>query len=218
MMAMAESTRERDLILVPEIVFHWTPVHNQRSIIEDSLLVPGEKSESEGQKIKVVNGEALGKGIYTSTDPKFGRDYGCGARGAFLCLGLPGRQIQWKGKPGCLTNYDSLVNGSVRVYTSSDLLLPCFITEVDASQHLVKVLEEVTDILLEKAIRPRTCSQYCIGQHVEVLWSGTWWPGRIISSNTCGTEHTIAWARPYQDWQNDRKCNHELRPVAKLPA
>merc|ERR1712039_4102 len=136
--------------ITPEIVYHWTPAHNQNSIIEDSLLVPGESSSS-GTKVSVVNGEALGKGIYTSTNPQFGAHFGQGARGAFLCLGLPGRQVNLsetrRPKAG---SYDSVRNDTVRVYTASDFLLPCFITEVKAAAPLCSILEEVKDLLVSK--------------------------------------------------------------------
>merc|ERR1719506_2882733 len=88
MMALAQDGRQ-GANFTPEIVFHWTPVQNQAPIIEESLLVPGEQTTS-GKTISAVNGQALGKGIYTSTDPNFGASYGAGARGAFMCLGLPG--------------------------------------------------------------------------------------------------------------------------------
>jgi len=41
--------------------FHGTDINNHRSIYQNGLLIPGD-----GNKLKVVNGEAYGRGIYTA--------------------------------------------------------------------------------------------------------------------------------------------------------
>jgi len=182
MMELAEDKRP-GVSFQPEVVFHWTPAQNHKSIIEDSLLVPGETSNALGRAVTVDNGEKLGRGIYTSTDPLYGAAFGKGSSGAFMCLGMPGQQWDWslgvpwlpgrKRKRAQSANeedtYDSLHNKSVRVYTSSDLLLPCFITEVSAVKDLRAILEEAKQWLLSKicAWKPELLARAVIGFPVD---------------------------------------------------
>lgn len=219
MMALTEASREGGRVSTePEVVFHWTPAQNHNSIIEDSLRVPGERCNHSGVQVKVINGEALGKGIYTSTDPNFGAAYGLGARGAFLCLGLPGRQAASPARAAVKHQkgaaHDSIQNGTVRVYTTSDLLLPCFITEVSAAPRLRAIMKEVSDLLLAKIppCKPHlTQGAFPVGAQVKAMWYGQWYPARVTADNGDGTV-AIQWAPPYQGWPADlRKPTNELR-------
>jgi len=231
MMALAQDKRD-GVIIQPEIVFHWTPAQNHTPIIENSLLVPGEQTAS-GTTVSVVNGEALGKGIYTSTDPNFGASYGGGARGAFMCLGLPGlpydmqsRGHGWHGRKGKhgQSEFDSRRNATVRVYTNSDLLLPCFITEVTAVPRLTGFLQEVAALLLSKIHVAEKVPEavpevgdFRRGQKVEAVWSaetggdGSWWEAEIRKKHRDGT-YQICWSPPYHLWKHPhRLTSQELR-------
>mmetsp|Transcript_20758 Transcript_20758/g.58016 ORF Transcript_20758/g.58016 Transcript_20758/m.58016 type:complete len:559 (-) Transcript_20758:899-2575(-) len=107
MMALAEDTR-LGVSFQPEVVFHWTPAQNHKSIIEDSLLVPGETSNALGRAVTVDNGEVLGRGIYTSTDPLFGAAFGVAEgpphpdRRSSACTAVPSSPLSPAGDFHCL--------------------------------------------------------------------------------------------------------------------
>jgi len=212
MMALAKDSEE--VSVIPETVFHWTPAQNQQGIIEDSLLVPGEKSSILGQAVQVANGQVLGKGIYTSTDPDFGASYGEGARGAFLCLGLPGRRRGPGQRGAAAASYDSLQNDTVRVYTSSDLLLPCFIAETACAGKLRRILQEVSDMLVRK-VAASMGGSFVPGHRVTALWTvasggdDDWWPATVIAARGQGA-YKIRW-RPSDDPDEDNKPESQLR-------
>eukprot|EP00494_Astrolonche_serrata_P027519 UN27782 len=74
----------------PIIIYHWTKETNFQSIIDGNLVVPGEKKR-DGRQLVVANGSALGVGIYSHTDPFWGRGYGAGAKKMIMCLAVRGK-------------------------------------------------------------------------------------------------------------------------------
>lgn len=122
-----------------EVVYHWTREANINTIIDNNLRVPGDVN-SDGSRIQTANGERYGRGIYAATDLNYGRHYGRGARGAFLCLALPGvfrhgrRRVDQLLSTGKLP--DSICDGPLRVYRSSAQLLPLFVTDEKHEEQL----------------------------------------------------------------------------------
>ncbi|CAK0861220.1 unnamed protein product [Prorocentrum cordatum] len=117
----------------PRVVYHWTSEANFESIVASGLRVP------DGGSVAVAHGSSFGNGIYVSPDFRYGEEFfGYGARAAFMCLGLPGRQHF--GKPdvdglGQPDGYDSAVGREGQrgvdewVFFRADQLLPVFLVD-----------------------------------------------------------------------------------------
>jgi hypothetical protein len=87
------------------LLFHGTQPKFVSSIKKFGLLVPGEAAN-----VKVVNGSALGVGIYTAGEAATPLGYCRGGDKLFVCAGGP----------------PDRVSGSVRVFMSSKLVVPVF--------------------------------------------------------------------------------------------
>jgi hypothetical protein len=172
-----------------EIVYHYTREENVNKIVENNLKVPG-SSNADGSKIDVKNGSAYGVGIYAATDMSFGQSYGCGLSCAFMCLAIPGRTDN-HGK--LKKNSDSLQNGALRVYSTSEQLLPLFFTNRQTAPGLEKCAAEIVGLLETKLLGK---TGYDAGAEVEVSWNAMWWKAKVLQKQANGT-YDISWLPPY---------------------
>ncbi|CAE7347226.1 unnamed protein product, partial [Symbiodinium necroappetens] len=122
---------------LPKIVFHWTQEKNFASIAREGLRVP------DGAGVAIAHGSSFGNGIYVSPEFRYGKElFAYGARAAFMCLALPGKQHF--GKPpadgtGFLSpeddGYDSVIGREGQrgidewVFFRQDQLLLCFLVD-----------------------------------------------------------------------------------------
>ncbi|CAE7198348.1 nipblb [Symbiodinium sp. CCMP2592] len=122
---------------LPKIVFHWTQERNFASIAREGLRVP------DGAGVAIAHGSSFGNGIYVSPEFRYGKElFAYGARAAFMCLALPGKQHF--GKPpadgtGFLSpeddGYDSVIGREGQrgidewVFFRQDQLLLCFLVD-----------------------------------------------------------------------------------------
>lgn len=136
-----------------EIVYHWTHKDNVSAIVDNNLRVPGDVN-ADGSKVVTVNGERYGRGIYAATDFNYGRHYGRGAPVALVCLANPGLILHGRKKIGARlpsghvrNAADSVCDGPLRVYRSSDQLLPLFITDAEHQVHIHEAVQGVVKLL-----------------------------------------------------------------------
>ncbi|CAE7726981.1 nipblb [Symbiodinium pilosum] len=124
-------------LALPKIVFHWTQEKNFAGIAREGLRVP------DGAGVAVAHGSSFGNGIYVSPEFRYGKElFAYGARAAFMCLALPGKQHF--GKPpsdgtGFLSpgdeGYDSVIGREGQrgidewVFFRQDQLLLCFLVD-----------------------------------------------------------------------------------------
>lgn len=133
----------RGVNLEIEIVYHWTRAENLASIVDNSLRLPGD-ANADGSRVAMAHGQRYGRGIYTATELELGRAYGRGAAAALVCLALPGDRAE-DGRLG--PGADSLAHGSLRVYRSSEQLLPLFLTDLEHGERTARAARKVADLL-----------------------------------------------------------------------
>jgi len=179
-----------------ELVYHWTREENVHKIVENNLRAPGAVN-SDGTKVELKNGAAYGAGIYAATNMRFGQSYGGGLSCAFLCLAIPGRRANaQKLKP----RDDSLQHGELRVFKTSDQLLPLFFTDSQRAHSLeecaMKILKHLRTKLLglpaEEAV-----DGINVGTVVEVFDSGFWYRAKVSKFNAHNGTYDVAWTPPF---------------------
>lgn len=129
-----------------EVVYHWTDPSNIHVIVENSLLVPGE-SNADGSCVHVANGSRYGTGIYAADNLSFGRTYGRGAQYALLCIALPGCEAMLTERAELQPGQDSLKHNQLRVYRTSEQLMPLFLVNTDNERDTQHMAEIVIDFL-----------------------------------------------------------------------
>jgi hypothetical protein len=102
----------------PTILFHGTRSVNICSILETSLLVPGN-----GNNVRVLNGSAYGVGIYTARTPQISTGYTQGCQKMFVCLGAIGPKIQ-----------TARQHGDIIVFFDERLVVPLYVVEFREGQ------------------------------------------------------------------------------------
>ena len=128
----------------PKVVYHWTPSKNFQSIVDSNLCVPDQK-----KVFHQTDGGIYGKGIYTSPDFGYARNYAKRNGGCFICLGLPGRQYRANTSTDscrpCKKNYETHVSPNWKewVFFAADQLLPCFWVDQHDGQTQPAALELV---------------------------------------------------------------------------
>lgn len=128
-----------------EIVYHWTREENINTIVENNLRVAGDVN-TDGSRIATAHGSVYGRGIYAATNISFGKNFGKGARCALLCLAIPGRSTP-AGRSGLAEDSDSFRQGALRVYRTSDQLLPLFTTSEAYAPQAEEAAEQVARLL-----------------------------------------------------------------------
>ena len=199
-----------------EVVYHWTREENVQKIVENNLRPPG-STNTDGTTVRVLNGEVLGRGIYASTNVEFGRSFGCGLSCAFLCLAVPGlvaRAVHSGAQHGLsIGNSDCFKNGEVRVYRTSEQVLPLFFTDAAQAPRLKACAQEIADFLISKGLgTPPPVHAWKVGQSVEVLWHGSYWKAQIAKVHSEGCD--IKWLPPFHRWPHFRASANDLRSVA----
>ncbi|EFC45442.1 predicted protein [Naegleria gruberi] len=102
------------------LCFHGTSPHNIESIIENGLLVPGKNNN-----LSVINGSALGVGIYvTVMDPRISVGYCGGGNQLFACAVLLSDTVNTKN------------HGNVLVIKEEKFILPCFLVTVKTPMYM----------------------------------------------------------------------------------
>ena len=148
------SGREEDI----EIIFHWTREENVNKIIENNLRAPGERN-ADGTAVTMLNGKAFGQGIYAATNINFGRSFGCGNPCAFLCLAASGRtQKCRKHAVQLASGHDCLKHDQLRVYRSSEQLLPLFFTDDSHARNLAQCAQDIADVVIQFICGPAEAS------------------------------------------------------------
>ncbi|CAK9073689.1 unnamed protein product [Durusdinium trenchii] len=186
-----------------EVVYHWTREENVNKIIENNLKPPG-ATNADGTQIHVLNGEAFGRGIYASTDVNYGRAYGAGLSCGFLCLAFPGhmgRTPHGKGIPKRLCKKDDCYQqGSLRVYRSSEQVLPLFFTDLPTAPRLSEVAQTIARVLRERVLEQSVTElEFKKGEKVEVLWHGSYWQAEVAQVRADGLLD-VKWLFPFQTW------------------
>lgn len=179
-----------------ELVYHWTREENVNKIVENNLKVPG-STNADGTKVVLKNGAAFGSGIYAATDMNYGAHFGGGLRCAFLCLATPGFTKTCRNIEKLQKKHDSLQHGQLRVYRSSDQLLPLFFTDRQNSASLEKCARGIATLLEEKILG---MCPLLPGAKVEVLEDNHWWKGEILQSHPELSKFDVKWLPPYADW------------------
>lgn len=183
-----------------ELVYHYTREENVNKIVENNLKVPG-TTNADGTRIDVKNGSAYGVGIYAATDMRFGQSYGCGLSCAFMCLAIPGR-TDIKGK--LKKNSDSLQDGALRVYSTSEQLLPLFFTNSQLAPGLETCAREIMDYLVTKLLGGTACCDS--GAEVEAFWQGGWWRAKVTKRYKNG-KYDLSWSPPYESWPLEKNVS-----------
>jgi len=136
-----------------KILYHWTKPDNFESILDKNLVVPGNHG------VEVVNGSALGVGIYASNSFTYGQTYGVGAREAIMVLGLLAPNDKPLGKDRSMETYSNYrVSLSRYCFFKSELVLPLFLTSNEnrfeqekVAKIIIELLNKVRPISFEKA-------------------------------------------------------------------
>eukprot|EP00913_Durusdinium_trenchii_P013736 g12897.t1 len=183
-----------------EVVYHWTREENVNKIIDARMLSSPR------------NGEAFGRGIYASTDVNYGRAYGAGLSCGFLCLAFPGhmgRTPHGKGIPKRLCKKDDCYQqGSLRVYRSSEQVLPLFFTDLPTAPRLSEVAQTIARVLRERVLEQSVTElEFKKGEKVEVLWHGSYWQAEVAQVRADGLLD-VKWLFPFQTWPAECGCKH----------
>lgn len=134
-------------ILPIKILYHWTNRHNFESILDKNLIVPGNCG------VRVVNGSALGVGIYASDDFRYGRSYGEGAQEAVMLLGLLVPNNKPLGQDRIMERYSNYrVSGSRHVFYKSEMVFPLFLTSARTRYEQEEIANFI--IVLLNKLRP----------------------------------------------------------------
>ncbi|CAE7358909.1 Camk4 [Symbiodinium sp. CCMP2456] len=217
---LLELKAEQDAEMQLEVVYHWTREENVATIVENNLRPPG-AANADGTAVKVVNGEALGRGIYAATNIEFGRSYGFGLSCAFLCLAVPGIVRAEKrsghrhrhGHPqGLCEGSDCYRHGEVRVYRRSEHVLPLFFTDASQAARLKACAVEIAEFLISKGLGAKekeTTKAFKVGQTVLALWSGVYWKARIAKVHPGA--YDVQWMPPYGSWPLYRTAQDAVR-------
>lgn len=190
-----------------ELVYHWTREENVGKIIENNLKTPG-STNADGSKVELKNGAVYGSGIYAATSMNFGAGYGAGLSCAFLCLANPGSTKVCLGPAHLGTSDDSLQHGQLRVYRSSDQLLPLFFTDRQRSAQLEQCAQQIAGFLQQKVE-----VGFREGAWVYALDKNHWYQAEVVAANADGS-YAIKWLPPYEAYgyasavpaANLRKC------------
>ncbi|CAE7942171.1 Camk4, partial [Symbiodinium sp. KB8] len=217
---LLELKAEQDAEMQLEVVYHWTREENVATIVENNLRPPG-SANADGTAVKVLNGEALGRGIYAATNIEFGRSYGFGLSCAFLCLAVPGIVRAEKrsghrhrhGHPqGLCKGSDCYRHGEVRVYRRSEHVLPLFFTDAAQAARLKACAGEIAEFLISKGLGTKekeAKKAFKVGQTVEVLWSGVYYKARIAKVHPGA--YDVHWLPPYGGWPPSRAVQDAVR-------
>lgn len=123
---------------------------------------------------------------------RYAKEFGRGARCAFLCLALPGSPSpKGLGTLGC--NADSLTFGTLRVYRASEQLFPLFVTDEKHEDAARKSAQKIADFLKERV--PHSGNDPAVGDAVRAESDGCWYDG--IASARRGGVFDISWSPPY---------------------
>ncbi|KAJ3035942.1 hypothetical protein HDV00_003289 [Rhizophlyctis rosea] len=102
-----------------EIVFHGTPVENIQPILKDGFKVGGKDGH------RVVNGRAMGTGVYTGKTPHVPLGYAKGGMCMIVAKGLPGQPCT-SGKCDKAGDHYEAPTGVI-VFRTAEQLLPCYV-------------------------------------------------------------------------------------------
>jgi len=130
-----------------KILYHWTKQENFESILDKNLVVPGNHG------VRVVNGSALGVGIYASDSFTYARSYGVGAKQAVMVLGVLAPNKIPFGEDRRGERYSNWRKSDLRYcFFKSEFLLPLFLT----SDHNRLKQENIAKVIIEllKKVRP----------------------------------------------------------------
>ncbi|KAE9398331.1 ADP-ribosylation [Gymnopus androsaceus JB14] len=117
-------------------LFHGTPAPNIDSILEGGFRIGGTRGQ------RIVNGKALGYGIYLAQDASTSCCYAADANKIFACRVFPGRitnDRMYSNKPPKTQNpvnemYHTYTTGSIYVARYASLVLPCYMIEFEFEQ------------------------------------------------------------------------------------
>ncbi|KAF7291492.1 PARP catalytic domain-containing protein [Mycena kentingensis (nom. inval.)] len=119
-------------------MFHGTAAHNIDSILSGGFRIGGVGRH------KIINGAALGHGIYLASNPAMSLGYCVGGNRMFACRVLPGRITAHMGASMQLPKtevgageFETFSSGHnhILVVRHTDLVLPCYMIEWDAPQY-----------------------------------------------------------------------------------
>eukprot|EP00930_Biecheleria_cincta_P036305 TRINITY_DN24907_c0_g1_i1.p1 TRINITY_DN24907_c0_g1~~TRINITY_DN24907_c0_g1_i1.p1 ORF type:complete len:514 (+),score=62.85 TRINITY_DN24907_c0_g1_i1:82-1623(+) len=181
-----------------EIVYHYTREENVQLIVENNLKVPGDRND-DGSEVVVKNGEVYGRGIYAATDLNFAKSFGGGLSCAFMCLAIPGKASQAK---RIRAKEDSLQHGALRVYRTSNQLLPLFFTDARHAPALERCANEICTHLQAKLLglpEAARTSRMSVGTSVKVFDTGVWWNATVAKVRSNGT-YDVRWMPPFARW------------------
>lgn len=181
-----------------EVVYHWTGEENVQKIVENNLKTPG-STNADGSAVQRLNGDAYGKGIYAATDLNYGKGFGRGLSCAFLCLAIPGHMSQSQTMK-LSSRDDSFKHGPLRVYRTSEQVLPLFFTDSNSSAKLAECAWDIADLLKERALgQVKDEAEFRKGARVEALWQGAFWKAEVWHVHRDGT-YDLKWQHPYHFW------------------
>lgn len=188
-----------------EVVYHWTGEENVQKIVENNLKTPG-STNADGSAVQRLNGEAYGKGIYAATDLNYGKGFGRGLSCAFLCLAIPGHMSQSQTMK-LSSRDDSFKHGCLRVYRTSEQVLPLFFTDSNSSAKLAECAWDIADLLKERALgQVKDEAEFRKGARVEAFWQGAFWKAEVWHVHRDGT-YDLKWQHPYQYWPKELRVS-----------